>query len=277
MNFREARSRTALRESGECIYCGSKDDFSDEHVIPFALGGNLCVPKASCPICRDLTSRFERKVLRGFMYRARIVGNYPSYRRRERPDQVSVTLLDGNAPREISLPRQAGSAVLQLPTFERAGFLSGNAKMRGINVCGLETIQFGADLNEAVRVQGATGFRQTDDIAVTEFARMLAKIGYSFTVGVFGTLPLSNVLVLPFIRGETDDAGCWIGSAQFDTESEKRGALHGLTHTIYRSETGTAKDVLVARIKLFASAGATGYEVVVCEMSDAIIGKWRDA
>jgi hypothetical protein len=92
---------------------------------------------------------------------------------------------------------------------------------------------------------------------------MLAKIGYSFTVGVFGLVPLEQALVLPFIRGETHDAGTWVGSAQYELESEKRGALHGLAYEIYQDESEPPHRLLVARVKLFASSGATGFEVVV--------------
>ena len=154
-------------------------------------------------------------------------------------------------------------AVLQLPTFEPAGLLVGRPKVRGISICGCETIGFGPDLKATVRKHAASGFRQTDTIEVTEFARMLAKIGYSYTVGLWGPVSVEQVLVLSFILGETDTAGYWVGSAQFQTESENRGALHGLTPFVYEGQADAGRRILVARVKLFASAGATGFEVVV--------------
>jgi hypothetical protein len=263
MSFAEVSSETALREAGRCIYCGAEDDLSDEHIIPFALGGNLYVPKASCPRCRDLTSRFESRVLRGFMYRARVAGNFPTRRPRERPNEVGVTLLDGENPRNFPLPRQSAPGVLQLPIFEPPRFLQGQSNPHGIGVRGLEAIHFGPNLEEVVRSHGAAGLRQSDAIEWEDFTRMLAKIGYSFTVGVFGLVPLEQALVLPFIRGETHDAGTWVGSAQYELESEKRGALHGLAYEIYQDESEPPHRLLVARVKLFASSGATGFEVVV--------------
>jgi hypothetical protein len=135
--------------------------------------------------------------------------------------------------------------------------------VRGISICGRETIGFSPDLKATVRKHAASGFRQTDTIEVTEFARMLAKIGYSYTVGLWGPVSVEQMLVLPFILGETDTAGYWVGSAQFQTESENRGALHGLTHFVYEGQADAGRRILVARVKLFASAGATGFEVVV--------------
>jgi hypothetical protein len=178
-----------------------------------------------------------------------------SRRRRERPATVSVTLLRGDEPVEVVLPIDKAPAVLQLPTFLPAGFLVGR-RDAGITICARETIGFGPAVEPMVRAHDATGFRQTDTIDPTALARMLAKIGYAYTVGVFGLVPLDEVLVLPFIRGEEDDAGHWVGSADFETESERRGAMHALTHIVYEASGAAVPRVLVARIKLFAGAGA---------------------
>lgn len=34
-----------------CIYCGGTGALSDEHIIPFGLGGRWVLPKASCAEC----------------------------------------------------------------------------------------------------------------------------------------------------------------------------------------------------------------------------------
>src|SRR5438094_687329 len=49
----------------KCIYCGSKDNLSDEHVIPFFLYGQWILPLASCDNCATITSRCETSVARG--------------------------------------------------------------------------------------------------------------------------------------------------------------------------------------------------------------------
>jgi hypothetical protein len=197
------------------------------------------------------------------MYRARVAGNFPTRRPRERPNEVGVTLLDGEGPRGVSLPRQLAPGVLQLPIFEPPRFLQGQSNPHGIGACGLEAIHFGPNVEHVVRSHGATGFRQSDAIEWEDFARMLAKIGYSFTVGVFGVVPLEQVRVLPFIRGETRDPGTWVGSAKYGLESDKCGALHGLAYEIYQVGIESPRRLLVAKVKLFASSGATGFEVVV--------------
>lgn len=78
---------------GECIYCGDKSALGDEHIIPFGLGDTLILPDASCQACADITSRIERKVLRGFMHEARVVGSFPTRRKKERSKSVKTTLI----------------------------------------------------------------------------------------------------------------------------------------------------------------------------------------
>ena len=50
---------------GLCIYCESNDNLSDEHVLPYGLGGDLILNKASCERCRVITGKLEQKLLRG--------------------------------------------------------------------------------------------------------------------------------------------------------------------------------------------------------------------
>jgi hypothetical protein len=90
---------------------------------------------------------------------------------------------------------------------------------------------------------------------------MIAKIGYGYFVAANGPVELESVPVLPFIEGERADGDLWVGSATFQTQSERMGALHSLALVKPRSSTlGTIAHV--ARVKLFAAFGAGGYEVV---------------
>ena len=52
---------------GRCIYCGATDELTDEHIIPFSLGGVLILDKASCngtKGCNKKTHKFEGVVAR---------------------------------------------------------------------------------------------------------------------------------------------------------------------------------------------------------------------
>src|ERR1035437_10326423 len=51
----------------KCIYCGSTESLSREHIIPYALNGEAVIQRASCPDCAKITSVFEGKSLKGAM------------------------------------------------------------------------------------------------------------------------------------------------------------------------------------------------------------------
>ena len=71
-----------MNQLNECMYCGSLESLTDEHIIPFGMGGDLVFQKSSCKDCAKKTSKDERKVLRGFMYDGRLIGNMPSRRKK---------------------------------------------------------------------------------------------------------------------------------------------------------------------------------------------------
>jgi hypothetical protein len=93
---------------------------------------------------------------------------------------------------------------------------------------------------------------------------MLAKIGYSYAVACIGLYPRDEVPVLPLILGQSDDDSAWVGSAQYTVSVEAKQPQHALELIEHTGNEGDrAAKVFVARVKLFASSGATGYEVVV--------------
>lgn len=252
-----------MADIGECIYCGVTKDLRDEHVVPFALGGHLVLKNASCRSCEQITTRFERKVLRGFMYRARNTARFPTRRRKERPATSTVTYKDDTGTKDVVGPVENDPAFLQLPLLAEPGYFRGDLTTTGVTVRGAATLYFGPHPHDAIKRAGASQIVQRDDLDVTSFARMLGKIGYCTIVGTFGVQPRDEVAVLPFILGRSDDGSKWIGSASFSSDFDRMGALHTLSHRVYRKDDDRTHEVLVARVKLFASAGAPGYEIIV--------------
>lgn len=248
---------------GECVYCGSVDGLTDEHIVPFGLGGNLILPDASCPGCAKITSLFERRVLRGFMHRARTTGNFQTRRPKERPQTHTVTLLRNDQIIETDVAVPDATALLHLPLLAPPQFFSGVTDTTGLTVRGLETLYFGANPEEFVKGHGASGLQQTDSLDVNSFARMIAKIGYCYICATLGIPPRAEVPVLPFILGTRDDGSQWVGSVDYPTQAERAGANIVLAHTAYCCESEPSIQLLVARVKLFANAGATGYEVII--------------
>jgi hypothetical protein len=121
----EIRTTTRTAPVGACIYCGSTENLSDEHIVPFGLGGNLVLPKSSCQRCARITSEFERRVLRGFMRDARATGRFPTRRPKERPSTIPVEIKRGDHLELVDIPVAEATGFMQLLSFAPAAFLAG--------------------------------------------------------------------------------------------------------------------------------------------------------
>src|SRR5258708_37034090 len=80
---------------GSCIYCGATQPtpgfsrFGDEHIVPFAFGGKLLLPEASCRTCeRIINKQIETPVLRQEWGPLRDKMGWPT---RDRPGRLKRT------------------------------------------------------------------------------------------------------------------------------------------------------------------------------------------
>jgi hypothetical protein len=248
---------------GHCIYCGSTNDLSDEHVIPLSLGGRYILPQASCPACARITSTFEREVSRGFMLPARSVGGFPTRRPKERPKSFPLQIQRGEEFVEEQFSVEDYPALLMLPRLAPSGYLHNRAAKAGVEIVGQETISFGKPPVEAIAGAGGRAMKLNMKWDVSAYARLVAKAAYGYAVGSMGVIPRDEVPVLPLILGQADDASCWLGSADFTLEIEQKRPLHALGSGRFPDPYDASKEIVVVLIKLFADSGATGFEVVV--------------
>ena len=88
---------------GRCIYCGDdQSKLTDEHVIPFALGGNSAILlKACCSTCQGIIQKYEQRVLRDRMgiFRARI--GAPTRNPKKRPREQKLHFVEVNEKMEV--------------------------------------------------------------------------------------------------------------------------------------------------------------------------------
>ena len=98
-----SRGPSHVESKGVCIYCGTRNSkLSDEHVVPYSLGGSHVLRKASCGRCADITKKFEQKVARDLWGVPRIVFDAPSRRKKQRKKRLSMPdLSDHNKGLEI--------------------------------------------------------------------------------------------------------------------------------------------------------------------------------
>jgi len=78
---------------GKCIYCGGLDELSDEHIIPYSLGGRIVLPKSSCVNCAKVTMKIEQHVSRDHLHIPRSYGNIQTRRKKSRANETTVGLV----------------------------------------------------------------------------------------------------------------------------------------------------------------------------------------
>lgn len=112
---------------GQCIYCGATElksgarRFTDEHIIPLVLGGNLVLPQASCPDCAALINQqIETPVLFQELGYLRIKRNFPSRSKKSgtaRRQYGTLTRRDGHA---LQVPISEYSCPVTLYKFKES-------------------------------------------------------------------------------------------------------------------------------------------------------------
>ena len=79
---------------GQCIYCdaaGASIKLSDEHIIPFALGGKDILLEASCSKCaRKINKGFETHCSQRLFQTIRVHHRYPTRNPKKRPTHLPI-------------------------------------------------------------------------------------------------------------------------------------------------------------------------------------------
>lgn len=150
------------RAFGRCIYCGTQSEpLSREHFIPFALGGNLVLPRASCSAHAQLTSALEREVARDTYGLHRAHEDGPT-RRKGRHVSTLNQLVEVEGVDSLGAPAYAQIPARDLPRFQMVLHAQTPGMLRNAPI----------DLNESVTLNCATG---SDDT----FARLRERLGWS--------------------------------------------------------------------------------------------------
>jgi hypothetical protein len=243
---------------GRCIYCGATGNLSDEHVIPFGLAGEWVLRHASCATHRDVTSRFERTVLRGPINIPRTIMGIRTRRKKERPRSLSLTVLVDGQEKELSFDPADHPGFFAMPVFQPPGRLEGVA-VQGIR----KPVDFVVPYRKARYPNpgaslGAAAARVPfpDLIAL---ARLLAKIGYGFAVACLGLEAVGANGCLPSILGVSEDIGEWVGCIS----DPKLTTEEGVHQAVLRQHDG----LWVCHLRLLAGLQLPEYVVVVSDVA----------
>jgi len=262
---------------GRCIYCGSTENLSDEHIIAYCLGVDAYLRDASCEICAKETSYLEGYAGRQIFGPLRIHFGIQSRRKRIELPPVSVVFHTAHGEDIRNIPREELPPLLVLPILEQPGifaertpaslgattpwvWIADNPDER------MKKFQKPGDLRWEIKFQ---------DKPIV-FVRMLAKIAHALAVARLG-LDSFRPYLPPLVLGDDSRAGWMVGAAApptkplpaFTTPAGQFTTHHNLSLTVMGSPG--RPDVVVTTIRLFLHIGTPTYYVIVGEALPAAI------
>jgi hypothetical protein len=255
---------TKIKSKAVCIYCKQTAlKLTDEHVVPFSLGGQHVIEKASCLGCADITKKFEQDVARGLWGDARISYSAPSRRKKQRPTHI---LLSGNTSSEepLQIAYRDYPAPMIFYIMAQAGILQGFKQTHDLSPkWRLVAI---ADDNKIKKFESQYAGRLTAKFrhVPDSFGRLIAKIGYC---QILCSLDPSdfNPICLPYILGTEKNLSYIVGGRETIADT-----LPGVGYFIASHFFGTSdKAVLAAEIRLFADNATPTYHVIVGDVFGA--------
>lgn len=176
----------------QCIYCGSKDGLSDEHIIPYGINGSIILSESSCESCSKITKIFEQRLLKGMFAPIRYKAKLRTRRPKERPKSIKT----------ISKCQDGSIKHLEIPTEKFPGILFGlRLPPPGIlEPCNNPKIEILLKCDEDLKPLLLNGEKiKLFTVFSTDFYQLLAKIAHGFAVaelGIDGFHPMLTDLIL---------------------------------------------------------------------------------
>lgn len=244
---------------GECIYCGSdggNEGLRSEHIIPFSLGGNTELLKASCRICEGVTSYLDGYLARSIYYNLRAHTGTQS--RNGYPDLLPAEVEMQDGKKTLRLPADDHPFFLNMPVWGYPGIMRG--------------FQPSPDFEDAkahVYWHVPDNMRQTlglpdGELAIikdtsrrinlTTFGRALAKIGYCHAVAKYGLRGFRRLVLPDLILGKYPNVPYFVGGDNhcLPPPPTPRGKLHELQ---FQDITYLNLRLIVIAFRIFSHSG----------------------
>ena len=261
-------SRKVLKTVGECIYCGSTEDLSEEHIVPYGLGAEWVLEKASCRKHRDITSKFEMEILRKLWGPVRAAMNIQSRRGHEGKSYPVNIIQQNGETATVHLDAAKFGAPMHYLMLPCPRYLSGEISDEDLSFHGRVTHilpdpeRFRNEMRRAFnpkRVDITISFRPV------AFAQLLAKIAYGFAIGHYGIEGIETCYLLNAIDTGAG-IGRWVGCLDHGSTSAGKELIEiegGFINTQCRD--------IVVQIRLYGSLRSPTYIVVVGEPKAGLV------
>lgn len=248
---------------GRCIYCRSNSSsLTDEHIVPYSLGGRTVLPKSSCTACAAITSKFEMFCARKMFGGVRLKGSFPSRKNRNRSGRTLVQTNLGLVEIDVS----DMTAFCPMYRYSQAGILQEPKRYCETFECkiGGRSLNFDAALLDR-NITEVRSPNFTPDPTI--FALLLSKIAHCEAVAAFGYEGFKHFLPkyilqkdnrLPFVVG-----GMPGGEQKADYAYQSAWRFYGRQ----------LENFAILNIRLFGYFGGPWAHVVVGKLPDATLRK----
>lgn len=249
----------SIKPVGQCIYCGRRAvRLTDEHVIPYGLGGRLVLPKSSCKRCAKITGGVEHFVLRKMFSPLRTrLGILHRNKKEQRTHHIKAFKDSSDKFRYETVPIMQAPIVVMGLRLPLPGVLTGTAVAD--DVCPGEIWAKISD--DAKAGMMASEGLYLGAVHPGNFARMISKIAYAYAVAVLGVKRFRPFLN-DIIRGMSTNYFHYVGG--YPNLSEPNLSDKPV---IVRLHVPHGTNYVVADICLFPGLGTPQYVVVIGELN----------
>jgi hypothetical protein len=249
---------------GQCIYCGepqAKTKLTDEHIVPFSLGGTSVLLKASCTSCAKITSQLELHLARNIFGHHRIHANVATRNRKNRPSVLPATIKIGENPaQDMEFSIADHPYFTFLPVWKAPGILTGALPTADFGTEELHRFDFvPAHFRKLLSLTDSDSLRFQTPIRLNQdqFSRALAKIAYCTAVSRYGLNGFERTTIADFILGKYPFAQYLVGGT---TDAVPPPMPKNIDHAIALLETSVGqKNTVIAAVRLFANTGTGTY------------------
>jgi hypothetical protein len=249
---------------GRCIYCGSRERLTNEHIIPLSLNGTMILPESSCRVCAGITSKFELTVARQMYGVLRNKRGYNTRRKKERLTSLSLSYSSSGVIKSIDLDLVDYPYTYLIPFLPPPGMLTG-ASLSDFNP--ELKLELMGNPNEIARIASVIGGENIhvfmrSSFAWGDFCRLLAKIAHGYLIAAYGQE--GYVSFLPdLILGHSSHLGHYIIGGDGDEVRYMPGAHLGWGTLIVDDAC-----YLAVYIHLLGGVTMPTYQVVAAKVTD---------
>lgn len=245
-----------------CIYCGnSKALLTDEHIVPFFIGGKHILSKASCLPCADITKKFEQDVGRGLWGDARASYNAPTRNKKDRVKAFSLKDPKGVGA-EILISAEEYPAAMVFYRMPTAGII--NCVSPTTNQSKTWVLQAIIDPDRVNEFEKKYPGRLTVKFknVPESFGRMIAKIAYCQIMTVLDPTDFKHIC-LPYILGKKSNISYVVGGRN---SNDPVNLEIGYSMNIFQM-SAPEKTYLGVEMRLLANNDTPSYHVIVGEVT----------